>query len=97
MNMQYTLECILGFSVKVIRNVTNEISEPFSHTFNLTFIGGYIPDDLKKALITPVFKTLVSNVGDHVIKYRCKKSKVFLAMKRSNGPSDHFIRTFIGG
>ena len=50
-----------GFSVKVIRNVANEISEPLSHIFNLTFISGNIPDDLKKALITPVFKANENN------------------------------------
>lgn len=45
-----------GLSAKFIRSVANEISEPLSHIFNLTFISGNIPDNLKKALITPVFK-----------------------------------------
>jgi hypothetical protein len=45
-----------SLSVKVIQSVTNVISEPLSHIFNLTFVSGNIPDNLKKALITPVFK-----------------------------------------
>ena len=50
-----------GLSVKVIRNVANEISEPLSHIFNLTFITGNIPDNLKKGSITPVFKANETN------------------------------------
>ena len=50
-----------GVSVKIIQSVTNEISEPLSHIFNLTFINGNIPDNLKKALITPVFKMNENN------------------------------------
>lgn len=50
-----------GVSVKIIQSVTNEISEPLSHIFNLTFINGNIPDNLKKALIMPVFKMNENN------------------------------------
>ena len=50
-----------GLSVRVIRNVANEISEPLSHIFNLTFISGNILDNFKKGLITPVFKANENN------------------------------------
>ena len=45
-----------GISVKIIKTVANEISEPISHIFNLTFLSGTIPDPLKVALVTPIFK-----------------------------------------
>ncbi len=35
--------------------------EPLSYIFNLTFISGNIPDNLKTALITPVFKANENN------------------------------------
>ena len=50
-----------GLSVKVIRNVTNVISEPLSCIFGLAFVGGGIPDNLKTALITPVFEANKNN------------------------------------
>ncbi len=50
-----------GLSVKVIRSVTDVISEPLSYIFNLSFISGNIPDNLKTALITPVFKANENN------------------------------------
>ena len=33
-----------------------EISTPSTHIFNLTFSTGIIPDNLKVAMITPIFK-----------------------------------------
>jgi hypothetical protein len=33
-----------------------EISKPSTHIFNLTFSTGIIPDNLKVAMITPIFK-----------------------------------------
>ena len=50
-----------GLSVRVIRNVANEISEPLSHIFNSIFISDNIPDNLKKGLITQVFKANENN------------------------------------
>ena len=41
---------------KVIKYVAPYISVPLSHIFNLTFATGKIPNDLKVALITPVYK-----------------------------------------
>ena len=45
-----------GISVKIIKTVASEISESISHIFNLTFRSGTIPDPLKIALVTPIFK-----------------------------------------
>ena len=38
------------------------VSVPLSHVFNLTFTTGKIPNDLKVALITPVYKASEKNV-----------------------------------
>ena len=51
-----------GLSVKVIRSVTDVISEPLSYIFNLTFISGNIPDNLKTMnlkIIDPYLFSLV--------------------------------------
>ena len=50
-----------GISIKMIKTVANEISEPLSHVFNFTFLSGTIPDSLKIALVTPVFKDNETN------------------------------------
>ena len=42
-------------SSKVIKRVAPYISVPLSYIFNLTFTTGKIPDDLKVALVTPVY------------------------------------------
>ena len=42
---------------KVMKYVAQYISMPLSHIFNLTFETGKIPDDLKVALVTPVYKS----------------------------------------
>ena len=47
---------------KVIKYVAQYISMPLSHIFNLTFETGKIPDDLKVALVTPVYKSSEKNV-----------------------------------
>ena len=43
-------------SSKVIKCVAPYISVPLSYIFNLTFATGQIPDGLKVALVTPVYK-----------------------------------------
>ena len=45
-----------GVIIKIIQLASKEISLPLTHIFNLTFTTGTIPDDLKIALVTPVFK-----------------------------------------
>ena len=41
---------------KVIKYVAPYVSVPLSHNFNLTFATGKIPNNLKVALITPLYK-----------------------------------------
>ena len=49
-------------SSKVIKYVAPYISVPLSYIFNLTFVTGKIPDNLKVALVTPVYKASEENV-----------------------------------
>ena len=51
-----------GISSKVVKYVAQHISIPLSHIFNLTFTTGKIPNDLKVALVTPVYKACEQNV-----------------------------------
>jgi hypothetical protein len=41
---------------KFIKLTATNISEPLAHIFNLTFLSGIIPDEIKIALVTPIFK-----------------------------------------
>ena len=41
---------------KIIKKIAKEISKPLAHIFNLSFLSGIIPDNLKVALVTPIFK-----------------------------------------
>ena len=43
-------------SAKIIKITAKEISKPLTHIFNLSFSFGIIPDSLKIALVTPIFK-----------------------------------------
>ena len=45
-----------GIMTNIVKLSTKEKSKPLTHIFNLTFPTGVIPDDLKVALITPIFK-----------------------------------------
>ena len=49
-------------SRKVIKRMAPYISVPLSYIFNLTFTTGKIPDDLKVALVTPVYKASEENI-----------------------------------
>jgi hypothetical protein len=40
---------------------TKEISEPLAHIYNLSFSSGIIPEKLKIAVVTPIFKANESN------------------------------------
>ena len=51
-----------GISSKVVKYVAQYISIPLSHIFNLTFTTGKIPNDMKVALVTPVYKASEQNV-----------------------------------
>ena len=49
-------------SSKVIKCVASHITVPLSYIFNLTFATGKIPDDLKIALVAPVYKASVKKI-----------------------------------
>ena len=46
---------------KIVQLNATEISKPLTHILNLTFRSGTIPDKLKIALVTPVFKANENN------------------------------------
>ena len=50
---------------RVIKYVAPYISVPLSYIFNLTFANSKIPDDLKVALVTPVYKASQENIYFH--------------------------------
>ena len=45
-----------GIRTNIVKLIAKENSKPLTHIFNLTFSTGIIPDNLKIALITPIFK-----------------------------------------
>ena len=47
---------------KVIKYVARYVSVPLGHIFNLIFVTGKIPNDLKVILITPVCEASKKNV-----------------------------------
>ena len=46
-----------NISSKIIKLTAKNISESLTHILNTTFLTGIIPDKLKIALVTPIFKT----------------------------------------
>ena len=46
---------------RIIKTTSKEIFKPLTHIFNLTFEKGIIPDKLKIALVTPIFKANENN------------------------------------
>ena len=74
-------------SRKVIKRMAPYISVPLPYIFNLTFTTGKIPDDLKVALVTPVYKAseeIYSNYSgtspyDHLVI-----TAIFFQTKRKN-------------
>ena len=49
-------------SSKVVKYVSSYILIPLTHIFNLTFAIGKIPDQLKVAIVTPVYKASDKNI-----------------------------------
>ena len=43
-------------NIKVIKNVTNELSHPLTYICNISFQTGIIPHELKLAKVIPVYK-----------------------------------------
>ena len=50
-----------GLSARTIKQVSNEVSKPLAHIFNLTFTTGIIRERIKTSLVTPVFKSNEEN------------------------------------
>ena len=50
-----------NFSNKIIKLSATEIAKPLTHIFNLTFENGIIPEKLKLAIVTPIFKANENN------------------------------------
>jgi hypothetical protein len=50
-----------NFSNKIIKLSATEIAKPLTHIFNLTFKNGIIPEKLKLAIVTPIFKANENN------------------------------------
>ena len=48
-------------NTKIIEKTAKEISKPLTHILNLSFSTGIVPDNLKIALITPIFKSNEKN------------------------------------
>ena len=50
-----------NISNKILKLTAKEISKPLTHIFNLTFQNGDIPEKLKLAIVTPIFKAGENN------------------------------------
>ena len=50
-----------NISNKILKLTAKEISKPKTHIFNLTFQNGVIPEKLKLAIVTPIFKAGKNN------------------------------------
>jgi hypothetical protein len=48
---------VQGQSTKMIKFISNEISRPLSHVFNLSLSQGVFPEKLKKCRVIPVYKS----------------------------------------
>ena len=44
-------------SPKVIRGISNHIVKPLTHIYNQSLLTGIIPDELKIAVVTPIYKS----------------------------------------
>ena len=49
-----------GISMKLLKSLSNEISIPLSHLFNLSLSQGAFPLALKSSQVTPIFKSRCS-------------------------------------
>jgi hypothetical protein len=56
-SFQPKISCdINGQSTKMIKTISNEISVPLAHIFNLSLSQGIFPDKLKNCRVIPIFK-----------------------------------------
>ena len=49
-------------SAKIIKSIANEIVEPLTYIYNLSFSTEIIPNFLKISLVTPIFKGNETNI-----------------------------------
>ena len=52
-------------SAKIIKSIANEIVEPLTYIYNLSFSTGIIPNFLKISLVTPIFKGNETNLFEN--------------------------------
>ena len=52
-------------SAKMIKTIGEEIVKPLTHIYNSTFLTGKIPNFLKIALVTPIFKANENNLFEN--------------------------------
>ena len=52
-------------STKMIKTIGEEIVKPLTHIYNSTFLTGKIPNFLKIALVTPIFKANENNLFEN--------------------------------
>lgn len=89
-----------GISAKLLKLCTTSLSKPLVHIFNLIILTCRIPDKLKTAVVTPIFKAGKKDIMDnyrpislisHVAKLLelCLKSRIFAFLHRTNFLSDN--------
>ena len=54
-------------SPKVVKGVSKHMVKPLTHIYNQSFVTGIVPSELKKAVVTPIFK---SNDKESFSNYR---------------------------
>ena len=52
---------------KLVKKIAKHIIRPLTHLYNQSFLSGIIPNDLKIAIVTPVFK---ANSKEECSNYR---------------------------
>jgi Reverse transcriptase (RNA-dependent DNA polymerase) len=84
-----------GLSMYFLKNITLHLLKPLNHVFNLSFINGIVPNQLKIAKVVPIFKSgdpllvdnyrpisLLSNFSKVLEKIMCKRLTQFLEDNR---------------
>jgi hypothetical protein len=72
-----------NISNKILKLTAKEISKPLTHIFNLTFQNGVIPEKLKLAIVTPIFKAGENNKYENYRPTVYQFSLVFLSYLRN--------------
>jgi len=96
-----------GISMKLLKEISNEISHPLSHIFNLSLAQGVFPDKLKLSRVVPVHKNgktdicdnfrpiaLQSNISKILEKLVCTKLTNHLDLNKIIHPSQFGFQRF---